>query len=583
MDQKSEKPKYFVDDLEESEAKEFSLARDYTELREDLEVRLSDLKQERDYWIGVWSKLSQYISPQTGKYINSPQALTRGNQSRDKILSNVTSSALRTLASGMLGGMSSPTKPWFQLSLPLGDKDDSKIKIWLSECEEVMRAVMHKSNYYASLATAYYDLGLYGTSAVIIYEDERNGIKCQNLPIGSYCLASDDDGNVTTLMREFNMTLYQMVKRYGVENLSRTAQDAWKARRGLEVEYTLIQAIFPNKDYDVDGIGTKGLEYLDVTFERGSEKGKLLEFKGFKEKPFFASRWFTVNGDVYGESPAMEALPDVERLQYYTKKEMQATEKVLSPPLIASSSLIDQPTHLTPNGLTYVPNITEHGMRALYEINPTAISIVNGIINEIVKRINDAFYKDLWMLLDSLEGVQPRSQMELTKREGEKILQLSPVIQKVQSELLESSIDRIFSILFRQGALPPPPEALQEIKDLKIEYTSELSVAQNVKDTVPIEQFASFIGNLAGVFPDVRDKFAVDETVDDYGRALGLNPKVIRATDKANAIREQRNQQMQQQQMMQQGLAMAQGAKTLSETQVGGGANALALAMGGGM
>jgi hypothetical protein len=46
-------------------------------------------------------------------------------------------------------------------------------------------------------------------------------------------------------------------------------------------------------------------------------------------------------------------------------------------------------------------------------------------------------------------------------------------------------------------------------------------------------------------------------------------------------LRQQRNQQAQQQMAMQQSMAAAQGAKTLSDTDVGGGQNALMKMIGG--
>jgi hypothetical protein len=47
-------------------------------------------------------------------------------------------------------------------------------------------------------------------------------------------------------------------------------------------------------------------------------------------------------------------------------------------------------------------------------------------------------------------------------------------------------------------------------------------------------------------------------------------------------LRQQRNQQAQQQMAMQQSMAAAQGAKTLSDTDVGGGQNALMKMIGSG-
>jgi len=72
-----------------------------------------------------------------------------------------------------------------------------------------------------------------------------------------------------------------------------------------------------------------------------------------------------------------------------------------------------------------------------------------------------------------------------------------------------------------------------------------------------------------------------DEMIDEYADMLGVSPKIIMATQKVMQIRNQRNQQMQQQQMLQNSMAAAQGAETLSNTDVGCGQNALQRMIGG--
>ena len=579
MDKKEEENEKFIDFLGR-ESKDYPLSRDYSDLIDDLEQRMSELKTERSPWLSVWSDLASYISPPSGKYISNPTSVGKGQESNKKILSNMALSALHTLQSGMLGGLSSPTKPWFQLSAPLDVADDTKVKIWLSDCEDRMRAVMHKSNYYDALAVCYHDLGLFGTHAMIMYEDTETVIRCRSLPMGQYLLATDHRGEVTGLYREYTLTLHQMVKQYGLENVSINAQQAHKAKRGLETAYTIHQAIQPNADFDPNARGINARQYIDVTWEVGGERGKVLDYKGFRNKPFFCPRWFTLASNDYGEScPAMEALGDIKQLQYHTQKKMQVTEKRLSPPIIAHQSLEDQPSAFSPNGIIFSPNINEIYAKPLYQVDGD-ISQLQMETQALEHRINTIFRRDLWMMLDSLEGVQPRSQMELIERKGEKILGLSPVIEKVQSEILNPSLDRLFSIMFLGGLFDDPPEALRSGIDLKVEYISELAVAQNAKDTVPIEQFGQWLGSIASVAPEVLDKFDVFEAADKYGKALGIDPKIIRSTDEAVAISENRNKQIQQQRAMEQAMSMTQGAKTLSETNVGGGVNALNSMMG---
>jgi regulator of protease activity HflC (stomatin/prohibitin superfamily) len=110
-----------------------------------------------------------------------------------------------------------------------------------------------------------------------------------------------------------------------------------------------------------------------------------------------------------------------------------------------------------------------------------------------------------------------------------------------------------------------------------------LSIAQQAAKTAGIDRILQIAGNLAGIDPAIMDKIDVDYAIDRYSYLMNNDPKLIRS-DKAvaqiRAQRQQEQQQAQQAQQMEQAGGAAQAAKTLSETQVGGGQNALNLAMG---
>ncbi len=108
-----------------------------------------------------------------------------------------------------------------------------------------------------------------------------------------------------------------------------------------------------------------------------------------------------------------------------------------------------------------------------------------------------------------------------------------------------------------------------------------LANAQKGVMTSCVERFAGFVGNMAAARPDVLDNVDWDEMVDEYADMLGISPKVIVPIAKVVQLRAQRNQQAAQDRMMQQTMAGVEGAKTLSDTQVGGGRNALEAMIGG--
>lgn len=139
-------------------------------------------------------------------------------------------------------------------------------------------------------------------------------------------------------------------------------------------------------------------------------------------------------------------------------------------------------------------------------------------------------------------------------------------------------IDRTFAIMQDKGLLPPPPQELSGA-DLRIEYISVLAQAQKAVATSGVERFAGFVGNLAAVKPDVLDKFDTDQAVDEYADALGVSPRIVRSDDDVAKIRQARAEQEQAAQAAQMAQVAAQGAETLSRTDLRGD-NALTRMLG---
>jgi hypothetical protein len=117
---------------------------------------------------------------------------------------------------------------------------------------------------------------------------------------------------------------------------------------------------------------------------------------------------------------------------------------------------------------------------------------------------------------------------------------------------------------------------------IETDYISMLALAQRGIATAGIEKLWGFAGNLAGIVPNVLDNLNEDETIDEYADALGVSPKILRDSKMVQEIRQQKQQAAQARSMAEAGQAAAQGAQTLSQTDVGGGANALHLMLGRG-
>lgn len=539
--------------------------------------RLSTLETERSSWLSHWQELSRFIQPRRARFLLSDR--NRGDRRDSDIINGTARRAVRILSSGMMAGITSPARPWFRLTTPdAGLSESSNVRSWLHAVEERLRIAFARSNVYNSLHGVYEDLGQFGTSALLVGEDAEDGLRGYNLPIGQYALATSERGAVDTVYRKFSMTVAQLVRKFGREACSERVRTAFE-RGQFDTWMEVLHVIEPNFDMKHGKAGPAGMAFRSAWMEvSGDATTGFLREGGFEEFPVMAPRWDVIGEDAYGSSPGMDALGDTKALQLLERRKAQAVDKVVNPPMRAPSSLLNGRASLLPGDVTYV-DVVQGGQQfaPAQEVPPAAIAVFGEEIRRHESRINAAFYADLWLMLAEGAGGQMTAR-EVAERHEEKMLQLGPVLERLQDELLDPLIDRAFSVLFRGGQLPPPPPELQGMK-LRVEYISVLAQAQKLLGTASVERLASFAGSLAAARPDVLDKLNVDAMVEEYAAMLGTKPDLLVPSDVVEAKRAERARAAQMQQAAAAAQATVQGAKTLSETDMGSD-NALARMLG---
>lgn len=538
-------------------------------LRERIERRLGELKQERNSFLPHWQELTQFLSPRTGRYLSIDR--NKGQKKNDEIINSAATIALRTLKSGMHAGMTSQARPWFRLTTDDADMMmNSAVKQWLFDVENRMRIVFARSNFYNVMPQIYGATGGHGTAAMAIIEDADTVIRCFPFPVGTFMIALNDRLKCDTLYREFPMTVRQIVMQFGLDVVSQSVKNMWD-RGNYEQPVEVAHAIEPNRDRDPNRANSNHKPFRSVYWETGSSKENILRDSGFDEFPVMAPRWDVEGDDVYGYSPGMDALGLVKGLQFYEKRKAEAIDKLVRPPMLADSILRTSGSNILPGGVTYIDNLAvqQHaGFRPAYQFTPNTNEL-RADIEAIKGEIRKIFFEDL-MLMFAQSDMPQVTAREVEERHQEKLLVLGPTIERFGEELYDPAIDRTFAIMMRRGMLPEPPDVLQG-QPLKIEYISVMAQAQKLIGTASMERVAGYVGNLSQFNAQSVDKFDVDAAIDEYASMHGIPPNIIRSKDQVDGIRAQRAQAEQAQQAMAMLPAMssaATAAKTLSDTNI---------------
>ncbi len=530
-----------------------------------LQKQLAQLVTARTSYDSHWKELCDFILPNCGRFLTTDAGRNKRNT---KVVDPTGGLASRTLESGMLSGITSPTRPWFSLSTPNKKLMDSwPVKMWLSQVVELMNDVMNKSNWYQSLPVLYRYLGTVGTGAIAILEDDEDVIRTHVFPIGSYYISNSDRLQVDTVFRKFSMTCRQLVARFGLDNVSQAVASAWDTG-SYEQWFEVVHVVMPNTNRDTGKLSAKNKRYSSVYFEPGGDGDKLLNESGFDEMPILVPRWDINGEDAYGSScPGMLALGGIKALQLQQKRKDQAIDKLVNPPMMAPSSMRNERFSLLPGDINYINGAGEMGgFKPVYEINPRINELIASI-QDSRELTNECYFVPLFNMFSNI-NTRSMPTEAVSEMRDEKMLQLGPVLERLNDEFLDPAIDRIFNIMLRRNLLPPPPEELQG-QPLRVEYTSVMAQAQKAVGIGSIERYVGFIGNLAQANPAALDKLDVDQAIDSYGDMLGVPTTITKSDEQVQAERQQRAQQQQAQQALEMGAQSADIAKTLSQSGTG--------------
>jgi len=530
---------------------------------------LAELRSDRQPFWSLWRDLANYFLPKRYVWLQSSKEQRVRSAKNPFILDSTGTSAARVLAAGMMNGITSPSRPWFKLRVPGFDDDGGVVSQWADEVSRRMMWVMAESNFYNAMAVMYLDLVVFGSAACLIYEDDDTDIRCYNPALGEFYLGMNHRLAVDTFGREFQQTAKQLCTRFGEENLSTTALNAYR-RGGAEALqlFDVVHLIEPNLG---ESSVPKKFAYRETYWEAGAPQGQVLGQRGFNELPGVFPRWECTANDSYGTSPAMDALPDVIQLQQETKRKAQGLDKMVNPPIVADIQLQHRPTALMPNGITYVAGANNIGAKPLYQISAPINDMTNDI-RDIQQRIRETFFNQLFNMISQLDTV--RSATEIDARREEKLVLLGSVLERFENEALDPAIDRIYSIMERRGLLPEAPMEIQG-QGVEVQYVSVLSTAQRAVAAAPVERLLGLVGNLAAVNPAVLDLPNFDELVRNYASDIGVEARNMNTREQVAMQRQAKAQQEQMAQLAEVAPAIADGAKTLSDTDVGGGSNAL--------
>lgn len=534
------------------------------------EKALGDQVHE-DGWRSHWDELSRFLLNRRGAFLTDREYdMRRGAKMNRAINNGSPEEAVHTSAAGMMGGFTSPSIPWFVLTPTDEDLLGYKpVASWLWRQQQRMYDVFNRSNWYATLPTMYQELTVFGTGAMRIDPHPVRGIHCTQHTIGSYYLANGTDGFCDTIFCRYPRTVGQLVDKFG----DRVSPRVKRLYDEDEVDklIRIVNVVEPNKGHDRRYFDWRGMPYRTMTYEEEaeSEDQPPLFIGGMEIFPTVTPRASRTEGEAYGSSRGMRALPDARQLQIQELRGSEALTKMLRPPLNVPSEKMR--ATVSAGQLNVYRGTKSDAVRPTF-MTAFPYGENRQAVKDLELRLRDTLGASIHTMMQSLDatGNHKMTVPEIQERRAEKMTVLGPEHHSVHTEFLHPGINLTWEHMGIGGMLEDAPPELNGM-ELKAEFTSQLALSQRshiVMGTMRAFENAGYLADLG--FPEARDNLDADVAMEGMMSGILASPDVLRDPEKRDAMREERARANAEQARVEQMAIEAKAARDLGNAPMNG-------------
>ena len=522
-------------------------SQEFKNLARELKSNLSRLMEQRSTWESHWQECADFMQPRKAEITNER---ARGDKRNLQIFDATAIHALELLASSLQGMLTSSANRWFSLRYKedqLNDIDEAKE--WLEDVTDKMYTAFARSNFQQEIFEAYHDLITFGTACMMIEGDEDQILRFSTRHIKELYIQENDKGFIDTVYRRFKIPVHAAVEKFGLENLSLETGKLFKKEPFEKIE--LVHVARPRTIYNENKLDKKNMPFQSIYFEFGS--GHIIDIGGFKELPYVVPRYLKASTEIYGRSPAMNALPDVKVLNKMVETAMKAAAKQVDPPLLVPDDSMLSPIRMSAGSLNYYRSGSRDRIEPLNIGQATTVTLNQE--NQRREAIQKTFHIDQLMI----SSQRSMTATEVIQRNEEKMRILGPALSRLQSELLQPMILRVFNIMLRNKLFQVAPEVLAN-QEIDIEYVSPMALAQRSQELQSLVRGLELFTQIGQIAP-VQDYIDENGLVKNIINLLGLPAKMIKSDAQVQQVREQRAAAQAQAMQMQQAMQEAQIAK----------------------
>lgn len=515
--------------------------------------RLGQLKAERLLHEQVWRDVFTLMAPErvhgfSGEVVTAADAQAR----KAEIYDSTAIDASRIAASGFASGLHPANSIWF--SLDVGQQSEPE-RQWLDNAARTIFKNIHAANFDAEMGECYADMIPAGWFVLYTAEADEGGYQFEHWPLAECYIASSKPGRkVDIIHREFELTIEQLVGQHGIDNVSSVVRDRYRlggAHLGEKVR--VLWCIEPRTSYADGPAMAKNKPFASRHHEVSTQH--TLRESGYDEFPCCVPRWRLIPGTPYATGLGSDAMPDIKTLNQIQRLELANLDIAVSGMWKAVDDGVLNPRTVRLGARKIVMMADTKNMEPLTTGADFNVGFAKA--DQLRASIRKILLADQLHPQDgpAMTATEVHARVQLIRQ------QMGPIFGRLQSEHLQSLIERCFAIAYRAGVLGKPPETLAG-RDFSVKYISPLARAQRLEEVTAIDLFLSGLAMAAELDPTLLDLVDMEQAQREKAEALGVPAKLMRSPEDVTKRREMKAEAQAQQAQQAQAQQLAATAGT---------------------
>jgi len=485
--------------------------------------------------ISLWQEISENFYPERADFTVKRYL---GEEFASNLMSSYPILARRDMTDQVGTMLRNTNKPWFNMVASDPSREDHEAKAWLQWATGTMRRAMYSRATLFTKATAQgdADFATFG-QAVLTVRLNRNAddliYRCWHLR--DIAWMEDEDGSICavfrrwkpsyrTLMRTFDGRNGSSVHRKVIEAAQKTPNDE------CECYHFMVAAdMFDGED--------KGLPYRSIYYDCAHEHE--MESVAQRNREYVIPRWLTVSGSQYAHSPAtVAALPEARLLQSMTYTLLEAGEKIVNPPMVATEQAIRSDVALYAGGLTYVDMEYDErngaALRALTQ-DSHGMPLSQNMQADSRSLIAQCFYLNKLMLPQ--RGPEMTA-YEVGQRVQEYVRNALPLFEPMEAEYNGGICEETFAVGRQAGLFGSPFDWPKKLRgaDIDFRFASPLHDAIDSQKGQKFLEMKQMLAEAVALDPSAAVVVDSVTALRDALEGVGVPTKWTRSKEDAEAI-----------------------------------------------